>query len=120
MPVGLSRVERRDDVGMQQFGRRFHLASKSLDRLSILKRRGGQNLDRHDPVHPAMASLVHLSHAAGADPVQDHVITQHQCPRFAGQDLPGLKSSQLLSPHQSGGQLLRILAVSSGLLDLTA
>lgn len=106
--IDLVGIERRDDVGMREQGRRFDLATEPPHRIGRAHRRTRQHLQRHEPPHHTMASLIHLAHAPLAQLVQHKVLSQHQLAGVSLISLNGLVAGDQLAPHQLAGQLLGI------------
>ena len=68
--IDLAEFEDRDDIGMIQMGQRPGLAGESLGEGRIAADLGGQNLDRHDAIQPALPGLVNGPHPAFAEQLE--------------------------------------------------
>ena len=99
----------RDDVGMRELGRRFHLAVESLDGLGPLHGRRGEDLDRHRAFHPPVPGLQHYPHAAFAQLVQNDVLAEDQPLGLALVDGLGLVLGEFALLDEDLGELLDIL-----------
>lgn len=66
-------VVRGDDVGMREPRGGFHFETKSFQRRLVSDQPPIDHLECDRPLHVAMLGLVHDSHAAGADPLDDAV-----------------------------------------------
>jgi hypothetical protein len=108
------------DVRVGEFGSRLHRSLKPFDRLLVLGQGGGQHLQGHHPLHAAMLSFEHLSHAALTNFVQQDVVPQHQSLRVSPVDRIGLKLGQLLLTDQFTSELLGVVHLTTVLqrLDL--
>ena len=66
-------VIKRADIRMLQRRNRLGLALETLPGFGIIRKTGGQDLDRHSAVEPGVAGAVHLSHSASTERSQDFV-----------------------------------------------
>jgi hypothetical protein len=81
--IGLAHLVDSADVRVIQCGRGACLAYEPLASIRIAERRGRKHLDRHDAVELVVVSAVDLTHAAGAEPVENAVVRDAR----AGEDL---------------------------------
>ena len=107
-PLGLVRIESRDDVRMRELRRRLDLAMKPLERIGRFHRRRRHDLERDQPLHPLVLSLEHHPHPALSQFVEDDVVAQRQRIPFARVKLLGLKLGELLLLDQFASQLFAV------------
>ena len=88
---------------MRQLGRGFDLTLKSSQGHFGFRVVGVQQLHDHDPLHAAMFRLEDFAHAAAADAVDDHVVTQNQAVRTALADPGSLVMGELSLADQFTG-----------------
>ncbi len=67
-----------DDARMGQLRDGLDLALEALQAGGVLEHLAVEHLQRHDALHPLVASLEHGAHAAGPELAEDHIIAQHQ------------------------------------------
>ena len=92
---------------MRQLGGRLDFALEALDGVGICSMtRAGSSLSATIALHPPMLGLEDLPHAAGADPIEDHVVAQHQRLGLTTEHLRGLELGQLADPDKASGQFL--------------
>ena len=84
-----------DDVGMDDLAGSAHFALKALHGFGILHDPFGQHLQSDELIEPPMEGLEDLPHAAGADPIDQHIVAQHQRRIVTGEQLVALKRIQL-------------------------
>ena len=66
----------RGNVRMTETGENLRLALEAFDTFRVVRRRGGQGLDRHIATEPRIARAIHLPHAPGAQRRADFIWTE--------------------------------------------
>ena len=97
--VALAGVVDREDVRMNQSRRDPDFLEKAPGQLAAGPHGGMQHLERHDPVVPEVARLVHGRHAAGADLLAD-LVAGRRARRGSGRGARG-RGTQRRSVGQS-------------------
>ncbi len=92
--VDFVRVERGDDVGMNDLGDRANLVQEQFHGAIGRQQLGGQHLERDDALHRQMLGLVNPAHAAAADLLEDSVLAQQEAGGSADEQTLGLKARE--------------------------
>ena len=101
VPVKVAQVVHSHNVGMNQAGQRLGLDEKPLQQRGILREPAGDHLDGDGSIEVGIVGLVHNSHAAASNDV-DNVIFPDLCGQI-GSHVPGPSrgSNPLLARHHA-------------------
>ena len=99
-------IESGDNVRVSQLCGGLHLSVETRNGSGIIGDFGRQDLDRHQPIHAAVAGQIDVPHAAGSNDIPDFIDAQRQAAALPLDDHRDLKLRQAARPDQFVGQLL--------------